>query len=170
MPKIPGVNHLRAIKAFEKAGFKVVRQGKHIVMSDGTHFITIPRHNPVNAITMGGIVKDVGLTITRFKICSNRMEAADCDFRLVNSPGTSFFIRRFNDLTFHLSRHSRGEGGTDHAAIARARARLGTAAHCHRADRPVHQRRRQRPLPGYGVCRSAASVAISRMGAILLDV
>ena len=52
MPKVPGVNHLRAIKAFEKAGFKVVRQGKHIVMSDGPHFITIPRHNPVNAITM----------------------------------------------------------------------------------------------------------------------
>jgi predicted RNA binding protein YcfA (HicA-like mRNA interferase family) len=41
MPKIPGVNHLRAIKAFEKAGFKVVPQGKHIVMSDGTRFITV---------------------------------------------------------------------------------------------------------------------------------
>jgi predicted RNA binding protein YcfA (HicA-like mRNA interferase family) len=67
MPKIPGVNHLRAIKAFKKVGFRVVRQGKHIVMSDGTHFITIPRHNPVNAITMGGIVKDAGLTIKRFK-------------------------------------------------------------------------------------------------------
>jgi predicted RNA binding protein YcfA (HicA-like mRNA interferase family) len=67
MPKIPGVNHLRAIKVFEKAGFRVVRQGKQIVMSDGTHFTTIPRHNPVNAITMGGIVKDAGLTITRFK-------------------------------------------------------------------------------------------------------
>ena len=26
MPKIPGVSHLRAIKAFEKAGFRVVRQ------------------------------------------------------------------------------------------------------------------------------------------------
>ena len=35
-----------------------MRQGKHIVMSDGSHFITIPRHNPVNALTMGGIVKD----------------------------------------------------------------------------------------------------------------
>jgi hypothetical protein len=55
------------MKAFEKAGFRVVRQGKHIVMSDGTHFITIPRHNPVNAITMGGIVKDAGLAIARFK-------------------------------------------------------------------------------------------------------
>jgi predicted RNA binding protein YcfA (HicA-like mRNA interferase family) len=67
MPKIPGVNHLRAIRALEKAGFKVVRQGKHVVMTDGTRFITIPRHNPVNAITMGGIVKDAGLTTQQFK-------------------------------------------------------------------------------------------------------
>ena len=38
MPKIPGINHLRAIKALEKAGFKVVHQGKHVVMSDGAAF------------------------------------------------------------------------------------------------------------------------------------
>jgi predicted RNA binding protein YcfA (HicA-like mRNA interferase family) len=67
MPKIPGVNHLRAVEALEKAGFKVVRQGKHIVMSDGLRFITIPRHNPVNALTMGGIVKDAGLTVEQFR-------------------------------------------------------------------------------------------------------
>ncbi|HEX5490966.1 MAG TPA: type II toxin-antitoxin system HicA family toxin [Candidatus Udaeobacter sp.] len=67
MPKIPGVNHLRAIKALEKAGFEVVRQGKHVVMSDGLHFITIPHHNPVNALTMGGIVKDAGLTVEQFR-------------------------------------------------------------------------------------------------------
>jgi predicted RNA binding protein YcfA (HicA-like mRNA interferase family) len=35
MPKIPGIPHLRAVRALEKAGFQVVRQGKHIVMSDG---------------------------------------------------------------------------------------------------------------------------------------
>lgn len=67
MPKIPGVNHLRAVKALEKAGFEVVRQGKHVVMSDGLRFITIPRHNPVNALTMGGIVKDAGLTVEQFR-------------------------------------------------------------------------------------------------------
>jgi len=44
-----------------------VHQAKHVVMSDGAHFITIPRHNPVNAITLGGIVKDAGLTIAQFK-------------------------------------------------------------------------------------------------------
>ena len=67
MPKIPGVNHLRAVKALEKAGFEVVRQGKHLVMSDGARFVTIPRHNPVNALTMGGIVKDAGLTVEQFR-------------------------------------------------------------------------------------------------------
>lgn len=67
MPKLPGINHLDAAKALEKAGFKVVRQGKHIVMSNGIRIITIPRHNPVNAFTMGGIIRDAGLTIEEFK-------------------------------------------------------------------------------------------------------
>ena len=53
MPKIPGVNHLHAVRALEKASFRILRQGKHIVMSDGVRVLTIPRNNPVNAITMG---------------------------------------------------------------------------------------------------------------------
>ena len=57
----------RAVRAFEKVGFRIARQGKHIVMSDGSHFITIPRHNPVNALTMGGIVKDAGLSVEEFR-------------------------------------------------------------------------------------------------------
>ncbi len=68
MPKLPGVNHLRAVAAFEKAGFSIIRQGKHIIMSDGVRIITIPRHNPVNAITMGGIVRDAGLTNDEFRV------------------------------------------------------------------------------------------------------
>jgi predicted RNA binding protein YcfA (HicA-like mRNA interferase family) len=67
VPKIPGINHLDAVKALEKAGFRVVRQGKHVVMSDGVRILTIPRHNPVNAFTMGGIVRDAGLTAEEFK-------------------------------------------------------------------------------------------------------
>lgn len=57
MPKIAGVNHLQAVKALEKAGFKVIRQGKPIVLSDGNRILTIPRNNPVNAYKMGGIVR-----------------------------------------------------------------------------------------------------------------
>ncbi|MDQ3919597.1 MAG: type II toxin-antitoxin system HicA family toxin [Acidobacteriota bacterium] len=67
MPKIPGVNHLDAVRALEKAGFRVIRQGKHVVMTDGARILTIPRHNPVNAFTMGGIVRDAGLTAEEFK-------------------------------------------------------------------------------------------------------
>lgn len=67
MPKIPGINHLEAVKALEKAGFRIVRQGKHIVMSDGVRIVTVPRHNPVNAFTMGGIARDAGLSAEDFK-------------------------------------------------------------------------------------------------------
>ncbi|HEY3138412.1 MAG TPA: hypothetical protein VGL29_20480 [Blastocatellia bacterium] len=49
MPKLPGVNHLDAIRALEKAGSELLRQGKHIVMTDGLRTVTIPRHNPINA-------------------------------------------------------------------------------------------------------------------------
>ena len=67
MPKLAGVNHLDAVRALEKAGFWIARQGKHIVMTDGVRILTIPRHNPVNAFTMGGIVRDAGLTVKEFK-------------------------------------------------------------------------------------------------------
>jgi predicted RNA binding protein YcfA (HicA-like mRNA interferase family) len=67
VPRIPGVNHLDAVKALQKAGFRIVRQGKHIVMSDGVRIITVPRNNPVNAFTMGGIARDAGLTVEEFK-------------------------------------------------------------------------------------------------------
>jgi len=67
LPKIPGVNHLDAVRALERAGFRIVRQGKHVVMSNGQRIVTIPRHNPVNAFTMGGIARDAGLSVDQFR-------------------------------------------------------------------------------------------------------
>jgi len=67
VPKLPGINHLQAVRALEKVGFRISRQGKHIVMTDGTRVLTIPRHNPVNAITMGNIVRDAGFTNEEFR-------------------------------------------------------------------------------------------------------
>ena len=67
MPKIPGVNHLDAVRALKKAGFAIVRQGKHIKMSDGAHIVMIPRNDPVNAYTMGTIAIAAGLTVDEFK-------------------------------------------------------------------------------------------------------
>ena len=67
MPKLPGINHRRAVRALEKAGYRIIREGRHILISDGTRILTIPRHNPVNAFTMGGIVRDAGLTMEDFR-------------------------------------------------------------------------------------------------------
>jgi predicted RNA binding protein YcfA (HicA-like mRNA interferase family) len=67
LPKVPGVNHLDAVRALEKAGFWIARQGKHIVMTNGQRILIIPRHNPINAFTMGGLVRDAGLTVEQFR-------------------------------------------------------------------------------------------------------
>jgi len=67
MPKFPGVSHERAVIALQKAGFWVVRKSKHTSMTDGQRIITIPHSNSINAYTMGGIIKDAGLTIEEFK-------------------------------------------------------------------------------------------------------
>ena len=67
MGKISGISHLRAVKALEKAGFRIARQGKHIVMTDGVRILTVPRHNPIDAHTMGGIARDAGLSPDQFR-------------------------------------------------------------------------------------------------------
>jgi predicted RNA binding protein YcfA (HicA-like mRNA interferase family) len=67
MGKLPGIQHLQAVRAFERAGFKIIRQSGHIVMSDGTRILVIPRNNPINAFTMGGLVRDAGLTVEQFR-------------------------------------------------------------------------------------------------------
>jgi predicted RNA binding protein YcfA (HicA-like mRNA interferase family) len=67
MPKLAGINHLDAVRAFQKAGFILSRQGKHIIMQRLDRRIVIPRANPINAFTMGGIIRDAGLTIEQFK-------------------------------------------------------------------------------------------------------
>jgi len=36
-------------------------------MSNGQRIVTIPRHNPVNAFTMGGIARDAGLSVEKFR-------------------------------------------------------------------------------------------------------
>lgn len=63
MPKVPGINRQRAVKA----GFWIARQKKHITMTNGERILTIPRSNPVNSFTMAGIIKDDGISIEEFK-------------------------------------------------------------------------------------------------------
>jgi hypothetical protein len=36
-------------------------------MTNGKAVITIPRHNPVNRWTLGGIIKEAGLSVDEFR-------------------------------------------------------------------------------------------------------
>jgi len=67
MPKLPGVRHQDAIRIFEKLGYRIIRQGGHIVMSNGETRLIIPRANPIDPYTMGSIARDAGLTPDEFR-------------------------------------------------------------------------------------------------------
>jgi len=67
MPKLPGISYAQALRVFGKIGFRVAREGKHAIMSNGQVRLTIPRHNPINAFTMAGIARDAGLTPEQFR-------------------------------------------------------------------------------------------------------
>jgi hypothetical protein len=36
-------------------------------MARGSVVVTVPRHDPVNAYTMGGILRDAGITVDEFR-------------------------------------------------------------------------------------------------------
>lgn len=67
MPSIPGVSQTDAIRVFQKLGYRVARQGKHVVMSNGKTRLIVPRHTSINALTMGAIARDAGLTPEQFR-------------------------------------------------------------------------------------------------------
>jgi predicted component of type VI protein secretion system len=67
MPKIAGIGQRDAVAALEKAGFRILRQGKHITMGNGIVMVQIPRHAVINAFTMGHIAKIAGLTPEQFR-------------------------------------------------------------------------------------------------------
>ena len=67
MGKLPGISHQQAIKALQRAGFEIIRQSGHIILSDGIATVVVPRANPINAYTMFAIVKAAGLTIEQFR-------------------------------------------------------------------------------------------------------
>lgn len=65
--QVQGINHLDAVKALEKAGFRVLRKGKYIVLANDTRQLIIPRHDPVNGYTMAGLIALAGLKEEDFR-------------------------------------------------------------------------------------------------------
>jgi hypothetical protein len=54
-------------RVFQKLGYRIVRESGHLIISNGERRLVIPRHDPINAITMGAIARDVGLTPQQFR-------------------------------------------------------------------------------------------------------
>ena len=67
MPRIPGIGQRDAVRLLEKRGFRVVRQGKHITLSNGVVMVQVPRHTTINAYTMGHVARTAGLTLEQFR-------------------------------------------------------------------------------------------------------
>jgi predicted RNA binding protein YcfA (HicA-like mRNA interferase family) len=64
---LPGISQRDAVRVFQKIGYRIIRESGHIVMSNGKIRLVIPRHNPINAVTMGAIAKDAGLSPDKFR-------------------------------------------------------------------------------------------------------
>ena len=67
MPKLPGISQRDAVRVFQKLGYYIARDSGHIVMSNARTRLILPRHNPINAFTMGSIAKAAGLTPEQFR-------------------------------------------------------------------------------------------------------
>ena len=66
--RVPDLPHQRVVRAFEKAGFRVVRQSGHIAMHNAERNVMaiIPRHNPVKRSTLRRILREVGMPREEF--------------------------------------------------------------------------------------------------------
>lgn len=62
-----GIKYQAAVSALEDAGFWVLREGVHVVMTNGSRILTIPCDDFVHPLTLIGIVRDAGLTMERFR-------------------------------------------------------------------------------------------------------
>jgi predicted RNA binding protein YcfA (HicA-like mRNA interferase family) len=68
MSKLPEVSSAECVRALEKAGFYVARQGKHITMRrDNPRLrVTIPNHRTIKKGTLRSIIRQAGLTVDEF--------------------------------------------------------------------------------------------------------
>ncbi|MEP0764688.1 MAG: type II toxin-antitoxin system HicA family toxin [Chloroflexota bacterium] len=68
MSRLPDLSGQRCVAALEKAGFYVVRRGKHITMrrDDPPARVTIPNHKTLKKGTVRSIIRQAGLTVDEF--------------------------------------------------------------------------------------------------------
>ena len=69
MPRVPRVSVAEAVRAFERAGWRVARQtGSHVVMlKPGSMLsLSIPQHRELGPGLLGDQIKKAGLSIDEF--------------------------------------------------------------------------------------------------------
>ena len=67
MSKLPQVSHERVVRALKRAGFYVLREGKHISMTDDKHLVIIPRHHTIKSDTLRHILDAADISTEQFK-------------------------------------------------------------------------------------------------------
>ena len=69
MPPLPGISGKDAVKAFQRAGWQMVRQrGSHqIMVKEGHHStLSIPDHKQLAKGTLRSLIRSAGLTVNEF--------------------------------------------------------------------------------------------------------
>jgi predicted RNA binding protein YcfA (HicA-like mRNA interferase family) len=67
MPKLPHVSGKEAVRALERLGFLQLRQkGSHLIMRRGPNGCVVPLHREIKIGTLGGILKQAGVTPEEF--------------------------------------------------------------------------------------------------------
>ncbi|CAI4031447.1 putative enzyme [Nitrospira tepida] len=67
MTKLPQVFHDRVVRALKHAGFYVLREGKHISMTNDKHLVIIPRHHTIKPGTLKHILDSAEISPEQFK-------------------------------------------------------------------------------------------------------
>ena len=57
----------RLIRVLKKAGFTVMREGRHTSMIKDDRIIIVPRHKRIKRETLREIIRDSGLGLEKFK-------------------------------------------------------------------------------------------------------
>ena len=67
MTTLPQVSHERVVRAPTRAGFYVLREGKHISMTDNKRLVIIPRHHTIKPGTLKQILDATDMSPEHFK-------------------------------------------------------------------------------------------------------
>jgi len=69
MPKLPVTSGAQAVKAFERAGWRVDRQrGTHVVLLKSGHVasLSVPLHHELAPGTLRALIRAAGMTVEEF--------------------------------------------------------------------------------------------------------